>query len=207
MAAGYIVLIAAAVIAIIIFIPVDAVISVTCSDKNADGCIFIRYAFVKVKLFPTKKEKEKIKEDVKTEEKEAEKSEKNVKAILKLAKTVYKELKRDILNLLSHALSKTVRIKELNISSRFGTGDPMYTGIAYGTANAVVYNLIAAAERNMQLDKWNVSIDADFDKACLDAGVYCKIRTRVASVIKLGIMAAILLLKIKKISRRINSNG
>ena len=96
MAAGYIVLIAAAVIAIIIFIPVDAVISVSCSDKNADGCIFIRYAFVKVKLFPTEKEKEKIKEDVKTEEKEAEKSEKNVKAILKLAKTVYKELKRYI---------------------------------------------------------------------------------------------------------------
>ena len=206
MTALYIILIIAAVIALIIFIPVDAVFSMSCSDKNADGCIFIKYAFVRLKLFPTEREKEEIEADVKTEEKEVERGEKNIRALLKLAKAVYSELRHDIFALISHTFCRTIRIKEINISSHFGTGDPMYTGMAIGAANAAAYNLIAAADRNMRLDNWNVSIDADFDKACLDAGVYCKIRTRIAYVIKLGIMAAILLLKIKKISRRINNN-
>ncbi|MBQ8300885.1 MAG: DUF2953 domain-containing protein [Clostridia bacterium] len=83
----------------------------------------------------------------------------------------------------------------------------MYTGIVTGTVNAAVYNAVSLIDRKMKLDKWNVSLDSDFDNACLSAGLYCKIRTRIAYVLKIGLMAAIILLKILRINRRIKKNG
>ncbi len=202
MTALYIVLIVAAVILLVLLIPADCVIDVS-YDGSADGTIFLKYAFVKIKLYPPDKTEKKA---VEAEEKHDESDEKNTPSVLKLAKAVYTELKDDILKLISHTLSKTIRIKELNVSSRFGTGDAMYTGIALGAANAAVYNFIALTDRNMQLDKWNVSLDADFDKACLAAGIYCRIRTRGLYILKLAAMAAAVMIKIKKLSRRISKD-
>ncbi|MCH5210095.1 MAG: DUF2953 domain-containing protein [Oscillospiraceae bacterium] len=210
MTALYITLIILAVIMLLLIIPADCVIDISYNDKM-DGGIFIKYAFVRLKIFPTEKEKEEIEEDVKEGEKDAKedarKGEKKIKDILRLVKAVYEELRHDIFDLIAHLFCKTIRIKELNISSRFGIGDPMYTGIAIGGANTIVYNVISTVDRHMQLDKWNVSLNADFDNLCVSAGVYCKIRTRGIYILKLGMMAAILLLKIMKISRRIKSNG
>lgn len=204
MTALYIALIVLAVIMLILLIPIDCVIEFSYNNNENNGSIIVKYLFLKFKILPAEKEIEEAAE--KAEEEEPPKD-RNVVGTIKLIKTVYSELKRDISRIVNHLFEHTIRIKELNISSKFGLGEPMYTGIALGSANALVYNLVSAADRHTQLDKWNVSIDADFDNVCLAAGVYIKIRTRILFVLRLGLMAAVLLLKIQRISRRMKNNG
>ena len=206
MIALYIILIILAVIMLIMFIPVDCVIDISYNDDENRGNIIVKYAFVKIKILPSEPKEEK-EEDVVEETEEKPKKEKDIKAVINLVKTVYTELKDEIYKVIGHYFKRTIRIKELNISSKFGTGDPMYTGIVTGTVNAAVYNAVSLIDRKMKLDKWNVSLDSDFDNACLSAGLYCKIRTRIAYVLKIGLMAAIILLKILRINRRIKKNG
>lgn len=209
MAALYIVLIILAAVMLLLIIPADCVIKLSYNDNEKNGVIFIRYAFFKFKLLPA--EEKAVKEE-KAEEKAKSKKEKktgdgnDVKSLIKLAKNVYTELKQDIFNIEGHFFRHTIRIKELNISSKFGVGDPMYTGILSGAANAIVYNAVSLIDRRMTLDKWNVSLDADFDNAYFSAGIYAKIRTRILFILKIGFMAAVLLIKINKINRRIKKN-
>lgn len=209
MAALYVILIILAVIMIIIYIPVDCVIDISYNNTENRGSITLRYAFLKITIFPAEKKIEKAAEET---EKEAEKEippkdKKDIAGIISFSKTVYGELRADIINILKQFFKRTLRIKELNISSKFGLGNPMYTGIAYGNVCSAVYGTVSFVDRHMTLDKWNVSLDADFDNACLSAGLYCKIRTRIAFALKLGVMAAILLLRIQIINRRIKKNG
>jgi len=206
MIALYIILIILAVIMLIMFIPVDCVIDISYNDDENRGNIIVKYAFVKIKILPSEP-KEENDEEPTEEAEEKRKKERDIKATINLVKTVYTELKDEIFGLIGHFFKRTIRIKELNISAKFGTGDPMYTGIVTGTVNATVYNAVSLIDRKMKLDKWNVSLDSDFDNACLGAGLYCKIRTRIAYVLKLGLMAAIILLKILRINRRIKKNG
>lgn len=201
MIAIYIILIILAVIMLMMFIPVDCVIDISYNDDENRGNIIVKYAFLKIKIFPSEPKEEK------EEAAEETKKERNIKATVSLVKTVYAELKDEIFGLVRHFFSRTVRVKELNISSKFGTGNPMYTGIVTGTVNAAVYNAVSLIDRKMKLDKWNVSLDSDFDNACLSAGFYCRIRTRLAYVLNLGMRAVILLLKIRRINGRVKENG
>lgn len=201
MIALYIILIILAVIMLMMFIPVDCVIDISYNDDENRGNIIVKYAFLKIKILPSEPKAEK------EEATEETPKERNIKATVSLVKTVYAELKDEIFGLVRHFFSRTVRVKELNISSKFGTGNPMYTGIATGTVNAAVYNAVSLIDRKMKLDKWNVSLDSDFDNACLSAGIYCRIRTRLAYVLNLGMRAVILLLKIRRINGRVKENG
>ena len=120
---------------------------------------------------------------------------------------VYECLKKDILNLLDYIICHAIKIKELNVSSKFGTGNPMYTGIATGAVNAGVYNIVGWIDRRMKLEKWDVSLDADFNNACLDMDIYCKLRTNCLYVLTIGFKTVKVVLKIQKINRRIKENG
>lgn len=200
MTALYIALIILAVIMIIILIPADCVIDFSYNNEKNNGNVVIKYLFLKFRILPPEKKKEEVSEEKKPKDK------KDIIGQLEFGKAVYGELKQDILKIINHFFNRTIRIKELNISSRFGTGDPMYTGIAAGAANAAVYNAVAFIDRHMTLDEWNVSLDADFDNACIAAGIYIKIRTRILYALRLGMMAAVLLLKIQKINRRMKKN-
>ncbi len=199
MIAVYIILIVIAVIMLLMLLPADLVIRISYNDSKIRNAINIRYAFLKFKIYPPESKDKKTKTE--------EKTDKSDMPVIKLIKAVYKELKDDIKRLGTYVVKRALRIKELNISAKFGVGDPMYTGILLGTANAVVYNAVAFLDRHMTLDKWNVSLDADFDDACLDAGVYIKIRTRILYAVRLGIMAVPVLRKLKKINGRIKQDG
>ena len=54
---------------------------------------------------------------------------------------------------------------------------------------------------------FTVCLKLNINNACFAAGIYMKIRTRILFALKLGIMAAVLLLKIQRINRRIKKNG
>ena len=205
MTALYIVLIVLAVIMLIFLIPADFIIEFSYNNEGNKGSVIVKYLFLKFKILPAE---EKVKKEEKEmEEEEPSGKEKNTRGLINLVREVYRELKQDIFRVAGHFFRRTIRIKELNISARFGTGDPMYTGIATGAVNAAVYNSVSFIDRHMTLDNWNVSLDADFDNACFAAGIYMKIRTRILYALKLGMMAAVLLLKIQRINRRIKKNG
>lgn len=199
MIAVYIILIIIAVIMLLMLISADLIICISYNNSKMMNDINIRYAFLKFKISPS--------DGKKSAEKKEDKPDSNDMPVMKLIKSVYTELKDDIKKLGGYIIKRAVRIKELNISAKFGVGDPMYTGILSGTVNAAVYNAVAFLDRHMTLDKWNVLLDADFDNVCLDAGVYIKIRTRILYAVRLGIMAIPVLRKLKKINRRIKEDG
>lgn len=203
MTAFYITISILAVIMLILLIPIDVILDFSYNKNENRGAIIVRYMMFKFKIFPSKDkiEEEVVKDIDKVEEKVDSKN--DFKRIVKFVKAVYAELKDDILKVLDYLFNHVICIKELNISAKYGTGDPMYTGIVTGVVNATVYNFISFLDRKIWLDKWNVSLDADFNNACISAGVYCKIRTRGIYVITLGFKVLWLMLKIQKINRRI----
>ena len=95
--------------------------------------------------------KKKFENEEETTDKEEKQEKSDILGIITLIKEVYKQLKKDILNLLDYIICHAIKIKELNVSSKFGMGKPMYTGIATGAVNAGVYNIVGWIDRRMNL--------------------------------------------------------
>ncbi|MBR0469764.1 MAG: DUF2953 domain-containing protein [Clostridia bacterium] len=209
MTALYIILIIVAVIALIIFIPIDISFAISYIEKNTDIKLTVSYFPIKLKILPAKKKEEKPEDDKKEKKpkKEKEKEKQPLSKTIEFAKAVLEETLDDILGLIRHFFAKTLRVRQFLISAKIGTGDPMYTGIAYGAANAFIYELLGFIDHHTKLDKWNVQLDTDFDSFVIDADASVIVRTRIAYILKLGFMAALILIKILKINRRIKKNG
>lgn len=205
MAALYIIIAVIAVIAAFVFINIDVYFDIAYNSGVNRGRIYIKYGFIRFNILPQRSKHEKKQEE--EQEELTKESKKDTEHIIKFAKAVYREEKEDILKILEKLLKKAIRIKELNISSEFGTGDPMYTGIATGMVNAAVYSGISYIDRNMKIDSWNVSLTPNFDDAVIKAGIFTKIRTNIFNLISIIWKAVFLILKIEKINRRISENG
>ena len=188
MTALYIILAVVAVIMLLLLIPADCILEFSYNNKENNGSVIIKYAFLKFKIFPNDKVEEEVENEEETTDKEEKQEKSDILGIITLIKEVYKQLKKDI-------------------SSKFGMGNPMYTGIATGAVNAGVYNAVGWIDRRMKLQKWDVSLDADFNNACLDMGIYCKLRTNCLYVLTIGFKTVKVVLKIQKINRRIKENG
>ena len=211
MTALYIILAIAAVIAIIIYIPIDAAFAVSYMEKDAKVRFGISYFLVKIQILPPpeKKPKKEKKEKPKEEEKK-EKPEKEKKPLswtIEFAKTVIDECMDDVLKIIKHLFTHTLQTKRFYLSGTFGTGNPMYTGLAYGAASASVYNLVSFIDRHSKLYEWDVDIKADYDRLVAEGEAEIIIRTRIAYLLKLVFMALLLLIKIWRINRRLNKNG
>lgn len=190
----YIAMIAAALIGLILVIPIKAVISFAInSDENE---MTIRYLFFKLNIYPAKPKQE-------TEE-QGESAKKDKSGFAGSVWVSRSEIKWGLSKLLCYIIKHAIIIKELNISARFGFDNPMNTGLAAGAANAAVYNVIGLLDRHARLKKWSVELTPYFDEQCLMAGVYCRLHTRAAHVFPL---AAVLLRTYMKIKTKTRKNG
>ncbi len=209
MTAVYIVLIIAAVIALIIFIPIDAAFSVSYAEKNADVRLTVKYFPIKLSILPAKvkKDAEKAADDAEKEKKDIEKSKRPLSQTVELAREVIDVTWDDIKKLIRDLFARTLAVKKFYVSAKIGTGDAMYTGIAYGAANAFIYGLLGFIDNHTRLDDWRVDIDADYNGFVIEGGADITVRTRISSVLVIGFKAAIILLKILKINRRLKNNG
>lgn len=213
MTAVYIVLIIAAVIALIIFIPIDAAFSVSYAEKNADVRLTVKYFPIKLSILPAKvkKDAEKAADDAEKgaekEKKDIEKSKRPLSQTIELAREVIEVTWDDIKKLIRDLFARTLAVKKFYVSAKIGTGDAMYTGIAYGAANAFIYGLLGFIDNHTRLDDWSVDINADYDGFVIEGGADITVRTRIASILVIGFKAAIILLKILKINRRLKNNG
>lgn len=202
MTALYVLLIVFAVVMLVLTVPIDCIFDFSYGEKQTNGTIYLKYAFLKLKLYPNTPVE-------RTEEKTEDtdnKGDNKVVGTISFIRESFSMLKKDILSLLDYLAENAIGIKELNVSANIGTGNPMYTGIVYGTANAVVYNAVGVIDRNLKLDKRNISLEADFDKEVLECGVYSKIRTRLMHVIVICFKLLKIFIKIRKSNRRIKED-
>lgn len=194
----YIAMIIIAVIGLIILIPVTAVISFALNGSENE--IIIRYLFFKLKLYPAEEKKKKSKK-TDPEEKEPDGKKKDIKGYIRTVRVSWDEIMQGVSKLLQYVVKRAITVSELNISAEFGLENPMNTGLAAGAANAAVYNVIGLLDRHAKLKKWSVDLRPDFDEPRMEAGVYCRLRTRIAHIFPL---LAILLTTFIKIRSRIN---
>lgn len=196
----YIAMIIIAIIGLIILLPITAVISFSVnSDENE---ITIRYLFLKLKILPAGEKKDKPKKD-----KKEEKPKKDSKGFVSSVWVSRSEIKWGVSKLLYYVIHNAIIVKELNISAQFGFDNPMNTGLASGALNAVVYNIIGLLDRHARLKKWSVDLKPDFDNICMLAGVYCKLRTRIAHVFPLIVILLRTFIKIKIKTKEGNNGG
>lgn len=193
----YIACIIIALIGLIILLPITAEMSFALnSDENE---ITVRYLFLKFGILPSKQKKEKD-----SKESDEDKPKKDKKDYINTVRLSWSEMRWGISKLLYYVIHNAITVKELNISAQFGFNNPMHTGLATGGANAFVYNVIGLLDRHARLKKWNVDLQPDFDNPCLKAGVYCRLRTRIAHILPL---AVILLRTFIKVKKKIKNNG
>lgn len=197
----YIALIIIALLGLLLVLPVTAVIAFSASgDENE---ITVRYLFFKLKIFPAG---EKKKKDEKESGEKEEKPKKDKKGVVSQVWISRSELKWGITKLLGYIVKHAIIVKELNISARFGFDNPMNTGLAAGAANGLVYNIIGLLDRHARLKKWSVNLEPDFDKACMEAGVYCRLNTRIAHIFPLAVIFLRAYIKVKN-KMKINNGG
>lgn len=122
MTALYIILAVVAVIMLLLLIPADCILEFSYNNKENNGSVIIKYVFLKFKIFPNDKVEEEVENEEETTDKEEKQEKSDILGIITLIKEVYKQLKKDILNLLDYIICHAIKIKELNVSSKFGTG-------------------------------------------------------------------------------------
>ena len=204
MNAVYIIMMIAAIIALLLLIPINVIVSFAVnSDENE---IRIKVLFWDKRIFPVVKESS-PKTSVEVKEKEKKKlSASDIKALLKKFKAVYSAVRDDVKKLINYLLTKALAVKELNVSAVLGTGDPMYSGILYGTVNGAVYGVLGMAHAKMKVKKHNVDIKADFDNAKLAAGIYAVVYVRILSIFSAAFRALWIYLKVRKTLKEVNIN-
>ena len=216
MTALYIILAIAAVIAIIIYIPIDVAFAASYYEKENKILLGIKYFLIKIQILPPekkkpKKPKKKKQKEEETEEKEEkpkkEKKKQPLSVTLEFAKEVIDECMGDIINLIKHLFTHTLQTKKFLIKGKFGTGNPMYTGLAYGGTSAAVYNLVSFIDRHSKLYEWSVDLTPDFNAAGAEGETEIIIRTRIAYILKLAGMAIVIGIKILLINRRVKRNA
>ena len=199
----YILLIILALFALILFIPVRIFVTANLSEQK----ITLRYAFLRYTLYPRTQKTESEKDKPQSQDKNKKN---NLGFIFKLL-TESKDIITAFLgDFISYLIKHGVKVRELNISGKFGTGDPAYTGILCGGVYAWVYNSIAKLENGSGLKKYEVNLNPDFDNACFSFGVYAELVTRLWHFIILLAIALKHGIKFRKIYtnlRKENKNG
>ena len=202
MTAVYVLMIIAAVIMLLLLIPINVVFRF--AFKAEENEIRIKILFWDKRVFPVIKEEEKTEDKPEQDKKKI--SANAIAALLKKAGRIYSATKKDLKKLINYIFAKAISVKELNISALLGTGDPMYSGILYGTVNAAVYGFLGAAYAKMKIKDYNVDIKADFDNAKLSAGIYTGLYVRILNIFSIAFRALWIYLKVKKALKEVEIN-
>lgn len=183
MIALVIILVIIALLAVLFSIHIKAELSFSTAGDNS---IELRYWFLKFKILPVEKKEKDDKRPEETADKPTEKKKPDIKKLFTLIKTIYRDLKDGLVKILGYVIAHAVTIYELNISAEFGLDDPAKTGMAFGAANAAVYNVIALIDKHTKLQNRSVSLIPDFENEGMRGGVYAVIGTNIWHILALG---------------------
>lgn len=179
------------IIAFILCAPVRAELAF--KDKKAWGRIFLWKIPIYKKSVKEKKGEGKTKnspeEKVKTFEKSSKKLSERIKE--------FSELRRSTVRL----IKKYIRLENVSVEILFGTGEAASTAIGIGLLWGAVYGVLGNLGRIIFVNKHDVKINPDYQKATFKTEGKCIIRSRIVYII---IIAITILIKIKF---RRNKNG
>lgn len=203
----------AVLLAVLMIIRINCVFTVGFSSKDGGYVeLYIKYLFFKKSILPIE-EKLAQREVEKEEEKAPEQNEEEKTGGLGIIK-IYKVIKGisgDVNGLIKFIAERSVTIRDFRIESQIGAADPMLTGLAIGGANAFVYGLLGMVDSKMKLKSFYVSIEPDWSREIVRAGMYTVINTNIINILTICAKAGVILIKsrrlIKVCSRKGKNNG
>ena len=184
-----------AVISLFLFTATNFIFEFSYDKCGKKFSVTIKHLFLKIKLKPPKKKG--TTKNPNPENKGLTLKEKVDKGI-----TLFKSIEDDIVEILSYASGRALKIKELDFLLNFGTGDAMGTGIITGGAYGVIYNLIALFDNNFSLKRYDVKINPDFENRYLSFSAKCILEVRNVHIIIMIFKVLKMYLKINKITRK-----
>ena len=119
MTALYIILAVVAVIILLLLIPADCILEFSYNNKENNGSVIIKYAFLKFKIFPNDKVEEEVENEEETTDKEEKQEKSDILGIITLIKEVYKQfvLSLQYMSISKHALLKSASSDTSHFSS------------------------------------------------------------------------------------------
>lgn len=203
----------AVLLAVLMIIRINCVFTVGFSSKDGGYVeLYIKYLFFKKSILPIEEklaQREVEKEEEKTPEQNEEEKTGGL-GIIKIYKVI-KGISGDVNGLIKFIAERSVTIRDFRIESQIGTADPMLTGIAIGGANAFVYGLLGMLDSKMKLKSFYVSIEPDWSREIVRAGMYTVINTNIINILTICAKAGVILIKsrrlIKDCSRKGKNNG
>lgn len=193
-------------LAVCLLIPVRLeVLYEKAEEQNAE--VILKYGFVKFKLYPNKKEKEKKEKTEETAEKEEKIPEKEPfsfekkKAELEKYIRIFEKIKKDVIKVLSYLAKRAVKIDYIEIKSEFGFEDAMQTGIFTGLFNGFVYSVLGVIHHNMTLRDMKVNLEPKFEKKCFNNHFYCILHIKTVHIMIIAFNVLKIYAKIKKEGR------
>ncbi len=181
-------------ILVFIFLPTNFIFELSKDQRGNNFEVTIKHLFIKINLKPPKKKG--TPKNPNPENKGLTLKEKIDKGI-----TIFKSVENDIIDVLSFASGRALKIKEVSFLLNFGTGDAMQTGILTGGAYGVIYNLIALLDNNFTLKKYSVEINPDFEKRFYGVGAKCILEVRNVHIMIMIFKVLKMYLKINKINK------
>ncbi len=200
-------LIILAVAAVILSIPIR--LELICSNDEIEDkvSVTVRYSFIKFSVYPKKQKskkgennKEKLRQDEKTESKEKfsfEKKKTDIENYLKL----FNSVKHDIIMLLSYTAKRAVTFDKIGFCSEFGFDDSMQTGIFTGIYNGFIYSVMGVIHHNSHLRDMDITLQPVFGKKCFNYRFSCILHSKTVHIIIIAIKGLFLFMKIKKLSK------
>lgn len=203
----------AVLLAVLMIIRINCVFTVGFSSKDGGYVeLYIKYLFFKKSILPIEEklaQREVEKEEEKTPEQNEEEKTGGL-GIIKIYKVI-KGISGDVNGLIKFIAERSVTIRDFRIESQIGAADPMLTGLAIGGANAFVYGLLGMVDSKMKLKSFYVSIEPDWSREIVRAGMYAVINTNIINILTICAKAGVILIKsrrlIKDCSRKGKNNG
>ncbi len=132
------------------------------NELNTVAQIYVRYLFIKKKIMPGfKKKNKKRKKDTKKQA-GIEYYKNKITRILK----IFEEIKEEFIDILKYCSKKLIVIEKLDFDFDFGLDEPMDTGIVNGLSYAAVYNILGVMHNYITIKKCNINISPDFERVC-----------------------------------------
>lgn len=193
MVALIIIAIIAAVLLLIMLLPVRLRIYLIYDGNGFGKRIQLNFAFIrllpkKVKRVIDVEAREKEKEDKKPEKPKTNKINKN--DIFLIVKENVGEIKELIYSVLNYCFKRFIKIKRLNTRLEIGFDDAMQTALVFGAVAGFVYNVVGVADRRLRLVSHGEDLKPDFNNPHIFAEFESILSTNIFhAVAVLGIIA------------------
>lgn len=181
MIALIVILIAIAVFASLLFIPVRVRLYAKYANSSFVNDYRIKYGFLNIK-----KKKKKSSEKSEPPDKKEKTS---PLALIRFIKENMELVKKLVSDTTDYLTQKAVRFEKFSISATLGTDDAMDTALIFGGTSAFLYNTIGFLERRVRLKNINIDFKPDFTEPKIFIEFESIIKTKIYNVIGLAFVA------------------